>query len=195
MEDLVAAAISLGWLQWLALVFNVIYVILAARENILCWIFGLVGVTLLAFIYFEAKLYSDTLLQVFYMVMSVYGWITWSARSSNQLEITRSKASSHLYYLLAGIIGTMVLGFLFNKFGAALPYIDAFTSAFAVVATYLVARKILENWLYWIIIDATCVVVYILRDLDLIALLFALYTILALVGYVVWARKFRDQNM
>ena len=194
MADLAAAAISFGWLQWLAVVFNVIYVILAARENVLCWFFGLVGVTLLAFIYFDAKLYSDTLLQIFYMVMSVYGWITWSSSSGKPLEITRSKASSHLYYLLAGSIGTLVLGFLFNKFGAALPYIDAFTSAFAVVATYLVARKILENWLYWIVIDSTCVVVYLLRDLDLIALLFALYTILAMVGYVVWIRKFRLQN-
>jgi nicotinamide mononucleotide transporter len=195
MEDLAAAAISFGWLQWLAVVFNIAYVILAARENILCWWFGLVGVTLLAFIYFDAKLYSDTLLQMFYIVMSVYGWFTWSSRSSHQLAITRSNATNHFYYLLAGIIGTIVLGSLFNQFGAALPYVDAFTSAFAVVATYLVAQKVLENWLYWIVIDSTCVVVYILRDLDLIALLFAIYTILAIAGYLVWIKKFRLQNL
>ncbi len=194
-RDLVEAAVSFGWIQWLAFFFNILYVVLAVRENRWCWVFGFVGVALLLVLYFEARLYSDVLLQLFYLVMSVYGWISWSEKSEgNGVPIVTKGPVSHLYYLITGIIGTFLLGFIFSHLQAAVPYIDAFTSAFAVIATFLVARKILENWIYWIVIDTVCVVVYVIRDLPLIALLFAIYTILAVVGFIQWSRKFRHQN-
>jgi nicotinamide mononucleotide transporter len=192
-QDLLDAAWSFGWVQWLAFVFNVLYVILAAREKIWCWFFGFIGVSLLLVIYLEARLYSDALLQVFYQVMAVYGWITWSANKGKEtIPIIRLKAKDHVYPILAGIAGTFLLGFIFSNLQAAIPYIDAFTSAFAVVATFLVARKILENWIYWIVIDTVCIIVYISRDLPLIALLFGIYVILAVNGLLQWSRKYRQ---
>ncbi|NND33348.1 MAG: nicotinamide mononucleotide transporter [Saprospiraceae bacterium] len=194
MMEIVAAAVSLGWLQWLAVLFNVLYVIFAAREQIICWVFGLVGVTLLFFIYLEARLYSDTVLQVFYMVMSVYGWISWSKSKNDPVKIHVLRLKSHLGLIVLGIAGTLVLGFVFGAMGAVVPYIDAFTSSFAVVATYLVAKKVLENWIYWIVIDSVCVVVYYTRDLPLISLLFALYTILAVFGLRSWQIRYKLQT-
>lgn len=186
---------SFGWIQWLAFLFNILYVVLAVKENRWCWVFGFVGVSLLLVLYLDARLYSDVLLQVFYLVMSVYGWISWSGKTEgNGIPIVSNGLVNHLYYLITGIIGTFLLGFIFSHLQAAVPYIDAFTSAFAVIATFLVARKILENWIYWIVIDTVCVVVYVTRDLPLIALLFAIYTILAIIGFIHWLKKFRQQN-
>lgn len=183
------AVVSFGWVQWLAFIFNVLYVILAARENIWCWFFGLIGVSFLFVIYLEARLFSDALLQVFYMVMSVYGWVTWSRKNKNSYSIIRATTSQHLYFVISGLAGTLLLGYLFSRFQAALPYVDAFTSAFAVVTTFMVARKMIDNWIYWIIIDSVCIIVYINRDLFLIAFLFFIYTILAINGWLQWKRK------
>ena len=187
--DLITSAASFGWVQWLAFIFNVIYVILAAKENIWCWFFGFVGVALLFVIYLDARLFSDALLQVFYMIMSVYGWINWSKKDSRIIPITRASLRDHLLYISIGVFATFLLGFIFSQMEAAVPYADAFTSAFAVVATFLVARKVLENWIYWIVIDTVCVGVYWYRQLALLSLLFAIYSILAMVGWIKWHRN------
>jgi len=188
-QQILESIISFGWVQWLAFVFSVAYVVLAARENIWCWFFGFIGVSFLFVIYLDARLFSDALLQVFYMVMSVYGWITWSGPQKVPRSIIRATGRDHLYYILSGMSGTLLLGYIFSHFQAAVPYIDAFTSAFAVVTTFMVARKILENWIYWIIIDSACVLVYLSRGLPLIAFLFLIYTILAINGWRQWRKR------
>ena len=185
-SDLITSAASFGWVQWLAFLFNVIYVILASRENIWCWFFGFIGVALLLVIYLDARLFSDALLQVFYLIMSVYGWIKWSQKDSHIVAIGRASLRDHLFYITLGVLATFLLGFIFSQMQAAVPYADAFTSAFAVVATFLVAKKILENWIYWIIIDSVCVGLYWHRQLFLLAFLFAIYTVLAVVGWINW---------
>ncbi|MCB0666501.1 MAG: nicotinamide mononucleotide transporter [Saprospiraceae bacterium] len=194
-DQIVDSIASFGWVQWLAFVFNVLYVILAARENIWCWFFGFVGVSFLFVIYLDARLYSDALLQVFYMGMSVYGWISWSKKTGEHLPIIRASGRDHAYYIVAGITGTFILGFIFTRFQAALPYVDAFTSAYAVVTTFMVARKILENWIYWILIDSVCIIVYLDRNLPLIAVLFFIYTVLAINGWLAWNRKIAAQDL
>ena len=195
MQELLQYAIDLGWEQWLAVLFNVLYVILAARENILCWVFGLIGVSLLLFIYLDVKLYSDALLQVFYFAMSIYGWYNWKRQTNNSsLSIQKLPIQDHVGYLLIGTLAAVLLGFFWKYFGAALPFIDAFTTSFSVIATFLVARKILENWIYWIVIDSVCVYVYWMRDIPLIAWLFLFYTILAVYGWSAWRRRYRSQE-
>jgi len=193
----------MGWIQWGAFVFSIIYVLLAARENIWCWFFGLISVILAFIVYIdpEVRLYSDALLQVFYAVMSIYGWWSWRARpqmTGDQLEIEEVPLSISTWsikeHLLAIILGTglsFMLGWMWSQFGAALPYIDAFTSAFSIIATLMVTRKILENWLYWIVIDFVCIFVYIHRELYLFSLLFFIYCIIAIVGYINWRREYK----
>lgn len=185
---------SFGSIQWVAFILNVIYVVLAARQNIWCWLFGLAGVSVLFVIYLDARLYSDALLQVFYMLMSVYGWWSWRSRPGGELDIKNIAKARHFLYILLGAAGTLLLGFLFSLLGGAVPYVDAFTSAFAVVATYMVARQEIENWLYWIVIDLVCVGVYIDRQLHLIAFLFLIYTVLAVVGFRLWQRSLALKN-
>lgn len=194
MAKLLDAVVSFGWLQWLAVVFNTLYVIFAARGKRVCWIFGAIGVSLLFFIYVQASLYSDAWLQIFYLGMSVYGWFNWSKGHQHQAIKTASWVR-HFQFIVAGFVASLLLGWFWSYFGAALPYVDAATSAFSVIATFMVAHKLLENWIYWIIIDLVCIGVYFERDLVLIALLFLVYTLLAIFGLYRWSIARRKQEM
>ncbi len=195
MSDLLAYAVDLGWMQWAATISSIIYVVLAAKEQIWCWFFGLVGVTILFFIYLDARLYSDATLQVFYAMMSVYGWVTWyRSKEGHHLQIVVVPFSQHVVLIAVGAIGALCLGFFWKSFGAALPFADAFTTSFSIIATFMVARKILGNWVYWMVIDAACVVIYWVRDIPLIAILFLMYVLLAVYGYYAWKRQFALQS-
>ena len=192
-QELVEYASSLGWIQWSAFITSIIYVILAAKENIWCWLFGLVSVILSFVIYIQTKLYSDASLQVFYMIMSIYGWIQWKQHPKNTKKlITTLTFRTHLLLFVTGLLGTFLLGRFWISYGAALPYTDAFTTSFSMITTFLVARKILENWLYWIVIDTVCVLVYIQRDIPLFALLFFIYAIIAIFGWLHWRKTFQQ---
>ena len=191
MQELLQEALSWGWLQWLAVLFNVLYVVYAAQQNRWCWVFGFVGVAILFIIYLDVRLYSDATLQVFYLVMAVYGWISWNHPKRSAKKVRRATVQEHLKWISIGSISALGLGYFWQHFGAALPYVDAFTTAFSIIATYMTAKKILENWWYWIVIDAICVGVYWIREIPLIAMLFFVYTLLAIYGYLTWKKQDR----
>ena len=195
-EDILTYAIELGWLQWSAFALNLGYVVLAARNNIWCWPVGLVGVILLFFIYVDARLFSDATLQVFYMIMSVYGWLQWRKQSEGKGEkgIETWTLRRHLPLLSIGLICAVLLGYFWQIYGGALPFVDALTTTFSIIATFLVAHKVLENWIYWILIDAICIYVYWVRDIHLISILFILYTLMAIYGLLSWYRMYKIQG-
>jgi nicotinamide mononucleotide transporter len=191
-ENIRLAALKQGPLEWVAVLLSIIYVVLAARENKWCWWFGLVSVILYFFLFLRVRLYSDAILQVFYAAMSVYGWFSWN-RSEDRLEhiaITTWPAKNHLLAILSGFLFALLWGKIWSQFGAALPYIDAFTTVFAVITTFMVARKVLENWLYWIVIDLVATGVYINREMYLTAFLFLIYTFIALSGWLRWRKDY-----
>ncbi len=205
-NQILASALGMGWLQWLAFIFGILYVILAAQENVWCWPVGLVGVVIAFFVYAdpEVRLYSDAILQIFYAIMSVYGWWTWT-RNTHQgkepldspedavmLEIHTWPIKQHLIFFVVGLVLAGVWGRIWLEFGAALPYIDAATTVFSLIATYMVTQKILENWLYWIVIDVVCIFVYLHRELYLFSIMFLVYTIVAVVGYLNWRRDYYE---
>ena len=172
-----------------AVLFSILYVILAAKENNGCWLSAAISVSLYIYLCFEAQLYLETGLQVFYLFMAAYGYSQWK-KPKKEIAIKRWPVSHHLKILFIGIAAS----FLFGKIAAlytdaALPLIDAFTTVFSLFATYMVTRKILENWIYWIVIDAVSVYLYFSRDLQLTAGLFAAYTILAIFGYLSWKKQ------
>ena len=195
-QEVWRTALGMGIAQWLAFVFSIVYVILAAKENIWCWPFGLISVILAFVVYIdpEVRLYSDATLQVYYMGMSIYGWIAWRKRDTPQttataLPIHTWGSTQHLLTFAVGSALALLLGYFWTWMNAALPYIDAFTTSFSIIATYMVARKILENWLYWIVIDTVCIFVYLHRGLYLFALLFLIYCIIAVYGYINWRKQ------
>ena len=135
----------------------------------------------------------ESLLQIFYLAMAVYGWISWKGYRQSEgknLEITSLSVRKNFAIILFIAFLTSVSGFSLDN-DPTLDYLDAFTTWGAIIATFMVAKKILENWLYWIVIDAAAIYLYLEKGLYLTALLFAAYILIALAGYIAWCRDHR----
>jgi nicotinamide mononucleotide transporter len=175
-----------------------VYLILAMRESSLCWLAAIVSSILYLQIFLEVHLYTEAALQVFYIILAVKGYHSWHVSrkaheglsESEPKKITTMSKNQHLVFIAFSISGSLLVGYFFSRYtDAALPYIDALITCFSVSTTYLVTEKILENWVYWIVIDAVAVILYLSKDLYITAFLFSLYVVLALRGYQMWKAK------
>lgn len=182
-----------GLLELAAVVLAILYLVLAVRESLWCWGAAFVSTAIFLYLFYAARLYMESALQVFYLAMAVYGWTQWRYGGSGgalRLPITRWPWRVHLPAMAAILALSLASGWLLARHTQAVfPYLDSFTSWAAVWSTYLVARKKLENWLYWIVIDSASIYLYLQRDLALTALLFALYVAICVVGYRGWQRR------
>ena len=178
-------------LESIAVLFSFLYVILVAKENIWCWAAAIISVSLYIFICYEAKLYAETGLQFFYLIMAVIGYLFWKkSPNKKQLDIKELSIGNHALILFFGIVFTLILGYILTIYTQAkLPLLDSFTTVFSIIATFMVIKKILENWLYFIAIDIASIYLYYSRDLNQTAILFLLYSIIAIVGYYNWTKS------
>lgn len=177
-------------LETVAVVLALAYVMLAMRQNRLCWVAAFVSALLYLVIFADVKLYMEAGLQVVYATMAIVGWIFWGRdNTTDTLPVTTRSWQFHTAALLGIAIGTWTSGSLLAAYtDAARPFVDAGTTVAAVVCTWMVTRKILENWLYWIVINAVSVWLFTDRGLSLTSGLFALYIVLSVAGYLSWRR-------
>jgi nicotinamide mononucleotide transporter len=185
-----------GW-EGLAVALAIAYLLLAMRENILCWACAFASTAIYTVLFWNVSLVMESALNVYYMAMAVYGWYQWQRGSEQGIElpITRWRWSTHLGIWLLIAVLTLLSGFLLTEQStAAWPYIDSFTTWSSVIVTFMVARKVLENWLYWIVIDSVSVLLYFERGLALTSLLMAAYTLMAIAGYITWRRHWQGED-
>lgn len=175
-------------LEGLATLFGLLYVLLAVYERRLAWVFGIASSGIAIYFFLNAKLYSESLLYSYYVLAGFYAWIYWGKNPASR-SIERIGKKAFLKYILLGTLLTAALGFAFSKTDAAYPYFDAATSMFSFIATWLTARKILENWLFWIVIDLASAGLYALKDLYMLSALMLVYTAVAIFGYLKWKRS------
>ena len=181
-----------NWIEFFAVVFGLVAVFFNTRENVWGWPTGIVGVVLSGILFFQVKLYADLGLHVVYFVLGFYGWYKWLYGGKNQTELQVSQTGNPLivWLIVAGIAGTAGIGYFFaHTTDADLPYWDAFTTAFSLVGQYMLAKKKIENWIVWIIVDAVASGIYVVKELYLLALLYFLYLGLATYGYLNWKRS------
>jgi nicotinamide mononucleotide transporter len=188
---------ALAWsLPELVAVFAaVVYLVLAIRENIWCWLFAAISTAIYIGLFVAAKLYMESVLNGYYLIMAAYGWYVWS--SSRDSASARPVVIWPLRLHLAAITGVtsiaVVNGFLLESFSdAAYPYVDSATTWFAFWATFLLVRKVLENWWYWLAIDCVSILIYWDRGLQLTALLFVVYVCMIPFGLMSWNRSMRE---
>ncbi len=187
------------WLTFetLAVVLSVAYLLLAMRENSLCWYCAFFSTAIYVWIFGDVSLYMESALNIYYMAMAVYGWYQWQRGGDQQagLSISRWSRRQHILALSAIAMATAVSGYLLDsRTDARLPYLDSFTTWASVLTTLMVARKIIDNWLYWIVIDGASIYLYLDRGLYQTAALFALYIVLAVIGYRLWLQHYRQQG-
>jgi len=185
-----------GW-EVAAVLLSLLYLVLAIRQNALCWYAAFASTAIFTVLFWDVSLLMESALNAYYLVMAVYGWLLWRRGSSDQPQrpIVRWQWRQHLIALV--LIGTLSLisgGLLSEHTQAAMPYLDSITTWGAVVTTWMVARKVLENWLYWLVIDALSVYLFLERGLMLTAVLFMIYEVMVLFGLWRWWRDYQAQN-
>lgn len=192
-----AEARELAPLEVIAVVAAIAYLLLAIRQNIWCWLGAAVSTAIYVFLFFDARLYMESALNLFYFAMAIYGWSVWYFGRSGDEKLPVSVWGRNVHGIaITSIVAASILsGYLLARYSdAAYPYIDSMTTWGAIWATFLVARKVLENWWYWLVIDAASIVIYWSRDLHLTALLFAVYVAMIPFGLVAWQRSRREQG-
>lgn len=204
-------ATNLPWLELVAMLLALIYVILAAVGSIWCWPAAFISTALYSVIFYDVLLLMDSALNVYYLVMAVYGYWLWqkniASSALQKKEQSNEQNTAHLaviswqfnWHVKACLILTVIsfaLGYVMaNYTPAAFPYLDTFTTVFAVFATYLVAQKILENWLYWIVIDFVSIYLYVEKGLMPTAVLFTIYVVIAVYGYLKWQNLLKQNQI
>jgi nicotinamide mononucleotide transporter len=191
MQQLIVEFLAMNFLELTAVLLAIAYLLLAVRESLWCWGAAFVSTAIYLYLFFAARLYMESALQLFYLFMAVYGWRQWrrGGGGEKQLDVSTWPLIVHVRAVTCIVALSVASGWMLASYTeAAFPYLDSFTTWGAVWTTYLVTRKKLENWLYWIVIDSVGIYLYELRGLQLTAVLFALYVVISIFGYVSWQR-------
>jgi nicotinamide mononucleotide transporter len=180
----------MGW-ELVAVILAIAYLLLIMRESIWGWPCALISTAIYTLLFWNVSLLMESALNIYYMGMAVYGWRQWRMGGENHQQLSIQEWPLRRHFLIASVllVVTLVSGYILSqKTLAAWPYLDSFTTWASVLTTYMVAKKVLENWLYWILIDSISMVIYAERGLYLTALLFAGYLVICVFGYLNWRR-------
>ncbi len=192
---------AMSYWEVFAVLLGVAYLLLAVRESLWCWYAAFVSTAIFLYLFWNVNLLMESALQVYYLIMAVYGWWQWRrGATENQqfpggLSISSWSLRSHLLAIGAVLLTSVISAALLGKFtNAALPLLDSFTTWGSILTTWMVTRKILENWLYWLVIDSVSIYLYLDRGLYLTAILFMAYLVIVLFGYRKWLRHYRETS-
>jgi len=188
--------LAANWMEDTGAITSIVGIWLITRRNILCWPVVLIAELLYMVVLFRVQLYSGSLLQIFFMGFTVYGWWYWSrgVREDGEVRMVRLPMPRMLAGLSAGAAGSVLVGFLMDRAGASLPHLDAALMSYSMVATWWQARKHTVNWLLWIVVDLIYIGEYLYKGLRPTAALYAVLACLAVLGLRDWQRAAAAQT-
>ncbi|OFX78649.1 MAG: hypothetical protein A2X12_03640 [Bacteroidetes bacterium GWE2_29_8] len=173
-------------------IFGVLEVYLRIKQKIFCWFFALLGVLTYIYIFYVVKLYADMALQAYYLIMTIYGWYFWinGGKNNSILKVSTLNKKQIIIISIMIVIGTIITGYLLKKYtDDPFPYADSFTTVGAIFGTWLMAKKKIENWIIWIIVNPVSIIIYYMKDLHYTTyLLYFIFTIMAIYGYIKWRK-------
>ena len=187
------AWITVHYVEILGVVFSILYLYFSIRQNILLWPMGIISALLYMVVFYQSKFYADMGLNGYYFFVSIYGWILWGRGRDEGKEIPMSRISRRLIFILLLIttVAFLGIGIILERYtDSPIPFWDAFTTALSFTATWMLARKILEHWILWIIVDTVSMGLYLYRGLYPTLILFAIYTSMAIIGYIEWKKSY-----
>ena len=180
--------------EWIAVVTSVLYVILMSIHNIAAWYFAGISSAIYVYICFDALLFLDAILQVFYVGMAIYGWYSWNT-NAQAINMKRLSIKINLWFIGIGVFVSGIIGWFFSISTSQVnPYLDAVIFVFSIIATYQASISILENWLFWIVIDLLAVYIFGSRELYLTSFLYLIYAMVAVFGFITWTRIYKSQT-
>jgi nicotinamide mononucleotide transporter len=187
---------QISWLEWLGTVTGFICIYLAAKEHIWNWPVSIISVVAYAIVFYQNKLYGDAGLQIYFLGTAVYGWYIWLRKEKTTDRPIESIAGIQWLYVIAGIIILTAVLSIYLKVNTDtdVPYADGFCTAVSFIAQLLLTRKILQNWILWVVVDICYVPLYFHKHLALTAVLYIVLTIIAFMGYLDWKKTYREQQ-
>ena len=184
------------WLEWLGTISGFTCVYLAAKQNIWNWPIAIISVLAYSVLFYDYQLYGDAILQLYFLATSVYGWYYWNKRKNDHSKPIVSLNTTEWFKVISTIIFlAAVLGYILDHYtDTNVPYADGFCTSMSFVAQFLMTRKVLQNWIFWIIVDICYVPLYLYKDLGLTAVLYTLFLALAVMGYLAWGKSYRKME-
>ncbi len=198
--EIIIRWLSGNYIELLGAILGIAYVIFSIRQNILTWPVGLLTSVIYVWVFLVSKLYADMGLQMYYVVISIYGWYEWlhgnNPDSKSMLKISRLSLRLGLILILVSFILFVFIGYILSNYtDSQVPMADSLATSLSIVATWMLARKILEHWLVWIFVDTFSIGLFWYKDLLPTVILFAVYTIMAFVGYMEWKKEIGKQAL
>ena len=185
-----------NYIEILGAILGLAYIFFSIKQHILTWPTGLLTSALYVVVFFNARLYADMGLQVYYVIISIYGWYFWlSGKKQNEKKVGVRSTRKILWLKLAVVsiaLYALLLFILSNYTNSDVPHMDSVTTALSIVATWMLARKYIEHWLLWIFIDGFSAGLYIYKGLWATVILFIVYTVMALLGYIEWRKDLKN---
>ncbi|QIO05244.1 nicotinamide riboside transporter PnuC [Acinetobacter shaoyimingii] len=181
-----------------AFILNVLGVWLTSKQYRICWLINIVAVLLYAIIFYEVNLYADASLQVVFVLMQLYGWYSWSKKANQTQAVVDPSYIPQkvlIYSIVTGVVFGLILGSGFATWTQAeLPWLDSMLASFSLVASYWAAKKYIETWSLWCVVDTLYVGMFIHKSLYVTALLYFIFIVLALNGWRMWRHHYQTQN-
>lgn len=190
LESVSTALSAMSSWEVVAVILGIGYIVLAAKESLWSWPFAFFSTLIYTIIFWEGALVSSSLLNFYYMVMAIYGFILWKGEGEDKrLKISTWSLTRHIGVIIFGISSSLLLGYLLSIYTEAkFVYLDAFVMVFSIITTWMLAKKVLSNWLYWIVIDTAAIVLYWQSGYIVTILLFMIYIVLAVYAYIRWRK-------
>jgi nicotinamide mononucleotide transporter len=186
---MISNLINASWIEPIAVILAIAYLLLAVKQSISCWFAAFFSSLLYFFVMYSAGLYMEAGLQIFYCIMAVYGWMQWRKYlpGNSKFLVQTWNRNQHIKAISLIFLLALISGWALKNFtNATLPFIDSMTTWGAIVTTYMVAKRLLENWIYWFVIDTISIFLFYSRGLFLTSLLFFVYLIIIYFGYKSW---------
>jgi len=195
MSETITSWLVANWVEVTGTILGFVYIFLSIKQNIYTWPVGLLSSALYVYVFFVAKFYADMALQVYYVVVSLYGWYFWlkgNPKEDSQLEVSQTPQKLWLWLVGASVLFFVLIEFVLQHYtDSPVPMGDALTTALSLVATWMLARKYLEHWLIWVFVDFFSAVLYAIKGLWPTVVLFLVYTVMAFVGYLKWRNELK----
>jgi nicotinamide mononucleotide transporter len=198
--------ININIIEALGLIFGLLAVYYLIKEDILTWPAGITYVLLSFVIFWQQQLYGDFLLHIFFLVLNIYGWYHWKygkPRDESKVPVTWMTLKRNTFFVIISFVGIFLFGYFLssvhlifpNLKPASVPYWDAATTSLSVIGMWLTARKHIENWIYWFVVDVLAAGIYFYKGIHFYALLYFIYIGLAIAGFIEWKKIIRQQQV
>jgi len=198
MPEIILEWLSVNYIEFLGAILGILYIFFSIRQSIFTWPIGLATSVLYIIVFFQSKFYADMGLQFYYVFISIYGWYLWLKgnpdNSSAALAVTRATKRDIVYGSVSTFaIFLIIFLILKNYTDSPVPLMDSATTALSITATYMLARKILEHWIIWIVVDLVSAGLYVYKGLWPTVILFLVYTVMAFIGLRQWTKSINER--